>query len=105
MTDLDAAIRERLALDNDGYYFRYDSEMIQGTVFAVLELHKATYPNNEIEYEWRNEPAYNNAGKLIGYLPVNSGPIPPYWCQECNDMQPCATKRAIATGLGIEVAE
>lgn len=41
MADLDAAIRERLALDDDGHYFRYDCELIQSAVFAVLDLHAA----------------------------------------------------------------
>lgn len=102
VTDLDVAIREKLALDDDGHYFRYDSEMIQGAVFAALDLHEAVHYNNEIEYEWHNEPAYDKAGKLIGYVPVKGEKVPPNWCQECHDVQPCATKRAIAKGLGIE---
>jgi len=102
VSDLDAAIHERLAIDEDGHYFRYDSEMIQRAVFAGLELHAAGYPGNEVEVEWRNEPAYDKGGKLIGYLPVKAGPVPPYWCNTCQEMAPCPTVLAIAKGLGIE---
>lgn len=103
MSDLDAAIRERLAVNQDSYYFEYDCEMIRGAVFAGLELHTAGYPGNEIEYEWRNEPAYDSGGKLIGYLPVKGEPVPPYWCNTCQELSPCPTVKAIAQGLGIEV--
>lgn len=74
--DLDVAIRERLVLDGDSHYFRYDSEMIQGAVLAVLDLHGpgSTYdPNDE---------------KCLG----------------CNDYYYlCLTRRAIAEKLGIEL--
>lgn len=74
--DLIAAIRERLALDEDGQYFRYDSEMIQGVLFAVLNLHAAF-----------DNPQH---------------PLHP-WCGGCNDYHHlCPTRLAIAEKLGIE---
>lgn len=79
MTDLDAAIRKRLALHDDGNYFSYDSETIQGAVFAVLDLHK------------RNDLGCCTECKEIGL--GWDGPA----------RYPCPTVRAIAKGLGIEV--
>lgn len=78
MTDLDAAIRERLALDEDGHYFRYDSEMIQGAVLAALDLHE------------RNDRGYCTECWEFG--PGYEGEPVPY---------PCPTVQAVAKGLGI----
>jgi hypothetical protein len=82
VTDLDAAIRERLALDEDGHYFRYDSEMIQRAVLAVLDLHRP------IEGRYAGVPA-------CSCLPDPSDEAVAHeW--------PCPTVLAIAEKLGIE---
>jgi hypothetical protein len=103
VTDLDAAIRAKMAVDQDSYYFEYDCAMIRDAVFAGLELHAAGYPSGEVEYEDRDEPAYNSNGVVIGSIRVKGDPVPPYWCNTCQEMAPCPTVKAIATGLGIEV--
>ena len=81
MTDLDAAIRKRLALDEDSTYFCYDSEMIQGAVFAVLDLHRPI---------WDGE----RCAECTTSVP-DCGTEPAYW--------PRATVEVIAKGLGIEI--
>lgn len=81
MTDLNAAIRERLVLDEDSLCFRYDSEMVQGAVLAVLDLHRPG------AYSRRPFCAHCREGG-IGY----EGAVP----------YPCSTVLAIAEGLGIE---
>lgn len=81
MTDLDAAIRERLAVDEDSTYFRYDSEMIQAAMLAVLELHRPE------AYSRRPFCAHCRESG-IGY----EGAAP----------YPCPTVLAIAKGLGIK---
>lgn len=81
MADLDAAIRAKLAVDTDSYYFEYDCEMIQGAVFAVLDLHKPIWD-----------------GKRCAECTISvpdCGTEPAHW--------PCATVETIAKGLGIEV--
>lgn len=103
MTDLDSAIRAKLAVDKDSYYFEYDCEMIQGAVFAVLDLHPATYcPGESERHVWHNVPAYDSAGKHIGYIPTKGEKLPPDWCERCSEAWPCPTVQAIAKGLGIE---
>jgi hypothetical protein len=102
VTDLDAAIRAKLAIDADSYYFEYDCEIVQAALFAVLDLHAAGYPGGEVEYEDRDEPAYDKNGVVIGSIWVKGDPVPPYWCNTCQEMTPCPTKLAIAEKLGIE---
>jgi hypothetical protein len=80
VTDLDAAIRERLALDENSHYFRYDSEMIQGAILTVLDIHKRNGPGCCTEC-WEFGPGYE--GEPVPY--------------------PCPTVLAIAKGLGIEI--
>lgn len=76
MTDLDAAIRERLALHEDGNYFRYDSELIQAAILAVLDAHAAA----------------DN--------PQRSAP----WCFGCSDYYEfCQVRKVLAEKLEIEL--
>jgi hypothetical protein len=91
MTDLLAAIRERLEIVDSGDFttydgrFVYDCEFPQAALFAVLELH-------------RPEPGTLGAVAAV--------------CAHCREggsgyeaepvLYPCDTVKAIAKGLGIE---
>lgn len=87
MTDLDAAIRERLEIRDTGEStdfdprFVYDCELVQGAMLAVLELHRPE------AYSRRPFCAHCRESG-IGY----EGAVP----------YPCPTVLAIAKGLGIE---
>lgn len=84
MADLDAAIRAKLALDDDryygSYYFQYDCEMIQSAVFAVLELHRPIWDGKR-------------CATCVSSVP-DCGAEPADW--------PCDTIEAIAEKLGIQ---
>ena len=99
MTDLDAAIRAAL---DDFCTTDWCAEKGRAAIEGVLELHAAGYPGGEVEYEDRDEPAYNSNGVVIGSIRVKGDPVPPYWCNTCDEMAPCPTVKAIAKGLGIE---
>jgi hypothetical protein len=83
VSDLDAAIRAKLAVDQDSYYFEYDCEMIQGAMFAALDQHQPVEGD---------EP-----GDIM--CSCNPRPDDPYVAYA----YPCPTVKAIATALGIEV--
>lgn len=86
MSDLNAAIRERLEIrdsgDSTGYdpYFVYDCELVQAAMFAVLDLHKPIWDGQRCDHCRDSVP--------------DCGTEPACW--------PCETIRAIAEKLGIE---
>lgn len=86
MTDLDAAIRAKLEIQDSGEYtaydprFVYDCEIVQTALFAVLELHKRSHFSDCTECR-ESGPGYE------------AEPAP----------YPCPTIRAVAEKLGIEL--
>lgn len=110
--DLEAAIRARLAqrplardLQTDGDQARANAWMIrvQNALLAVLDLHKPTHYDGQIQYERREEPVFAADGTPRGVVEVRGAPLPPDWCAPCVEVTPCDEVRAIAKALGIEV--
>lgn len=107
MTDLDAAIRAKLASwgeDPCGYATCVVvgwSEM-RAAIVAALDRHKPGYPDGP-EYEEHDEPVFDRAGIPQGHVSVKGDPAPGYYCETCREFSPCATVKDIAKELGVEV--
>ena len=99
MADLDVAIRAAL---DDFCTTDWCAEKGRAAIEGVLELHPVGYPGNEVEYDERDEPAFDGSGRHLGYMRVKGDAVPPYWCKTCDEMAPCPTVQALARGLGIE---
>lgn len=109
MTDLDAAIRERLGsrpflttveADRAAEINAWIDIAIEH-IEAELDKHKPDYCGGRAEYEEHDEDAYDKNGKYLGTMTVTDGPKPPNWCGECSEYTPCRHIRQLAARLGI----
>lgn len=108
-TDLYAAIRDDIAhavhqikgSDPDSFD-ALTVDRLAAALRAALDQHEPTYSGDEVEYEDRDEPAYDRHGKFFGYITVRGDPVRPYWCARCGEMTPCEEVRVIAEKLEIE---
>jgi hypothetical protein len=111
VTDLDAAIRARLAArrvirsgqDGDGAA-RANAWIIraQNALVAVLDRHKPGYPDG-VEYEWEQEPTCFADGTEASGERRKGTQTPGYWCEACHVFSPCPTVLDVARELGIGV--
>lgn len=72
---------------------RYEGEL------EVLERHEPGYPGGEVDYGTHTERTETGQ-----YVEVRDAePIPAYYCERCDDFQPCIETKGVAHRLGVNV--